>query len=699
MSGQNYFDTNIEFLKGIGPQKAALLNKELGIFTFADLLEHYPFRYEDRTVFVKISQLSDAMPSAQIKGRLRDFSVTGEGFKKRLVAHFGDGSGMVELVWFQGVAWYEKSLKRNADYIVYGKPVLFGGRYSLTHPEIEPLTPQNEKGGYFQPVYHLTEKLRKKYIDSRVIGKAVQALLEQSYRHIHETLPDSLIEKYRLASKAQALYYVHLPGSLEHVQQAQRRLKFEELFYNQLRLIKNRIVHKTEYPGPVFSSDDLVTAFYRDHLPFSLTGAQVRVLNEIFSDLRSGKQMNRLLQGDVGSGKTIVAFLCILLALGNGAQACLMAPTEILADQHYQGLKKFADLVGVRIGKLTGSTRKKEREVLHEQLLSGSLQLIVGTHALIEDTVQFGNLGLCIIDEQHRFGVAQRSKLWLKNKRIPPHVLVMTATPIPRTLAMTVWGDLDISSIDELPAGRKPIRTVHRFDSHRLAVFGFVREELQKGRQVYIVYPLIEESEKSDLKHLMDGYESVARAFPGVPLSILHGKMPSRDKDYEMERFVSGETRIMVATTVIEVGINVPNASVMIIENAERFGLSQLHQLRGRVGRGAEQSYCILMTSYKLSQDTRTRIDTMCRTNDGFEIAEVDLRLRGPGDLTGTQQSGLMDFKIADLSKDGEILRAARASAQAILETDPDLALPGHAPIRRQIESQGKESTNWGRIS
>lgn len=699
MSEQNYFDTSIEFLKGIGSQKAQLLNKELGIFTYRDLLEHYPFRYEDRTTFVRISELSDAMPMVQIKGRLRDFTVIGEGFKKRLVGHFGDGSGMLELVWFQGVTWYEKFLRRNGEYVVYGKPVLFNGKYSITHPEIDLLTAENEKAGVFQPVYHLSEKLRKRYIDSKFLGNAIKALLTLSLRNIHETLPETLIHRYRLASKSAALYYIHLPGSMDHVQQAQRRLKFEELFYNQLRLIKNRIVHKTTFPGAVFSSDELVTLFFSEHLPFNLTGAQVRVLEEIFADLKSGKQMNRLLQGDVGSGKTIVAFVSVLLALSSGAQACLMAPTEILADQHYQGLKYFADLMGVNIGKLTGSTKKKEREQLHLQLGDGSLQLLVGTHALIEDTVQFKNLGLCIIDEQHRFGVAQRSKLWAKNKTMPPHILVMTATPIPRTLAMTLWGDLEISSINELPAGRKPIKTVHRFDSHRLAVFGFMREEMEKGRQVYIVYPLIQESEKSDLKDLMDGYESVSRSFPGVPLSILHGKMHARDKDFEMGRFVKGETKIMVATTVIEVGINVPNASMMVIENAERFGLSQLHQLRGRVGRGAEQSYCILMTSYKLSQDTKIRIDTMCKTNDGFEIAEVDLKLRGPGDLVGTQQSGLMDFRIADLAKDGEILKAARASAEAILEADPELTLPENAPIRAHVDAVGKEATNWGRIS
>lgn len=695
----HFFDTKIEFLKGVGPQKAALLNQELGIFTFGDLIQHYPFRHEDRTVFHRINGLNEQLAAAQIKGRLREWSTVGEGGKKRLVAYFTDGTGILELVWFQGIAWFEKNLRANTEYIVYGKPVAFGGRWSITHPEIDLITAENESGGYWQPVYSLTEKLRKKFLDSRALSRMIRNLLEISRSHIRETLPANLVQKYRLVSKADALWNFHLPQSHQWLHQAQRRLKFEELFYNQFRLIKNKLLHKTEYPGLIFNHTDLVREFYANHLPFTLTNAQIRVLHEIHEDLKTGKQMNRLLQGDVGSGKTIVAFITMLFALSNDAQACLMAPTEILTDQHFQGLRKFADLLGVNIGKLTGSTKKKEREIIHKQLLDGSIQIIVGTHALIEDIVQFRNLGLCVIDEQHRFGVAQRAKLWAKNSRINPHMLVMTATPIPRTLAMTLYGDLDISAINELPAGRKPIKTVHRYDAHRSSVFGFLKEEIAKGRQVYMVYPLIEESEKMDLKDLMDGYESVSRSFPDVPLSILHGKMKSQDKDYEMGRFVRGETKIMVATTVIEVGVNVPNASVMVIENAERFGLSQLHQLRGRVGRGAEQSYCVLITDYKISKETKLRIETMCRTNDGFEIAEVDLQLRGPGDITGTQQSGLMDLLVSNLAQDGEILKAARISAEEILTADPDLLQPVNHPIRIHLENLRKEETNWSRIS
>lgn len=700
MSGQaNFFDTKIELLRVIGPQRALVLNTELHIFTYRDLLQHYPFRYEDRTQFHRIKELNEQLPAAQIKGRIKDYVITGEGAKKRLVVHFTDDTGLMELVWFQGISWFEKNLRREKDYVVYGKATFFGGRFSITHPEIELLTPENEKGGFLQPVYPLTEKLRKRFIDSKVIGKAVKSVLEMARNHIRETLPEELLQKYRLSGKYAALWHIHIPQSPELLRQAERRLKFEELFYNQLRLIKNKLLNKTEYPGQVFTQVNLLKDFYDNHIPYELTNAQKRVLHEIHTDLKTGKQMNRLLQGDVGSGKTIVAFITMLIAISNGAQACLMAPTEILADQHYTGLKEFADLLGIRIGKLTGSSRKKEREVIHEELLDGSMQIVVGTHALLEDIVQFQNLGLCIIDEQHRFGVAQRARLWNKNERIHPHILVMTATPIPRTLAMTLYGDLDISVIDELPAGRKPIKTVHRYDAHRSTLFGFLKEEIAKGRQVYIVYPLIEESEKMDLKDLKDGYESVSRSFPDVPLSILHGKMKPKDKEYEMARFLKNETKIMVATTVIEVGVNVPNASVMVIENAERFGLAQLHQLRGRVGRGAEQSFCILMTDFKLSADTKKRLETMCRTNNGFEIAEVDLELRGPGDLSGTQQSGLMDFLIANLALDGPILKEARLSAEAILEEDPDFALQKNSPIRFHIDQFRQEETNWGRIS
>lgn len=693
---RSFFDTKIEFLKGVGSQKAALLNQELNIFTFGDLLQHYPFRHEDRSIFHRISELNETLSAAQIRGRLREWSIVGEGNKKRMVAHFTDGSGMLELVWFQGISWMEKNLRPNAEYIVYGKPVSFGGRWSITHPEIT-LTGQEQGSGWIS-IYPLTEKLRKKFIDSKAISSMMRSLLEQARPHIRETLPENLVQKYRMVSKFDALWNFHLPQSQAWLHQSQRRLKFEELFYNQFRLLKNKLLHKTEFPGLIFDNQELVSDFYAHHIPFQLTGSQIKVLQEIHDDLRTGRQMNRLLHGDVGSGKTIVAFITMLFALDNGAQACLMAPTEILADQHYQGLKKFADLLGINIGKLTGSTKKKDRALIHEQLLNGSMQIITGTHALIEDIVQFKNLGLCIIDEQHRFGVAQRSRLWAKNERINPHIMVMTATPIPRTLAMTLYGDLDISAITELPAGRKPIKTVHRYDAHRLSVFGFLRDEIDKGRQVYMVYPLIEESEKMDLKDLMDGYESVSRSFPGIPVSILHGKMKSQDKEFEMGRFVRGETKIMVATTVIEVGVNVPNASVMVIENAERFGLSQLHQLRGRVGRGAEQSYCILMTDYKISKDTRLRIETMCRTNDGFEIAEVDLQLRGPGDITGTRQSGLMDLLISNLSQDTEILKAARISAEGILQQDPDLLQSVNLPIRTHLATIRKEETNWSRI-
>jgi ATP-dependent DNA helicase RecG len=695
----NFFDTKIEFLKGIGPQRAATLNKELKIFTFGELVQYYPFRHEDRTTFQAIRELTEEMPAAQLKGRLRGWTIIGEGHKRRLSAEFSDGTGVVELVFFQGVDWYNKQLKAGGEYVVYGKPTQFGHKFNFSHPDLQPLTPENENGDYWQPIYNLTELLRKKYMDSRFISKVMQTLLEQATPHFRETLPNELIQKFRLISKAAAVWSIHLPESPAHLHQAMRRLKFEELFYNQLRLIKNKILNKNEYPGQVFDKIELVKTFYDEHLPFELTNAQKRVIKEIRTDLLSGKQMNRLLQGDVGSGKTIVAFIVMLMAIDNGAQACIMAPTEILADQHFRGLKPFADSLGITLSLLTGSTTKKGRKIIYPGLTDGSIQIIVGTHALLEDTVQFKNLGISVIDEQHRFGVAQRAKLWNKNTTIRPHVLVMTATPIPRTLAMTLYGDLDLSTIDELPAGRKPIKTVHRYDQHRLAVFGFLRDEIKKGRQIYVVYPLIEESETLDYKNLTDGYEGITRAFPEYHVSMLHGKMFPYEKDFEMQRFVKGETNIMVATTVIEVGVNVPNASVMVIESSERFGLSQLHQLRGRVGRGAEQSYCILMSGVKLSSDTRLKLDTMCKTNNGFEIADVDLKLRGPGDLSGTQQSGILDLMVADLAKDGEILKVARIEAEAILTNDPTFAQPQNEPIRQHINSLKKEETNWSRIS
>ncbi|MFN3783050.1 MAG: ATP-dependent DNA helicase RecG [Spirosomataceae bacterium] len=695
----SFFDTKIEFLKGVGPQKASLLGEELGIFTYGDLLEHYPFRHEDRTQFHRINELNEQLPAAQIKGRLRSLEKIGEGKKQRLVGDFTDGTGTLTLTWFQAITWLEKSLKPGNEYIAYGKPTLFGGSFQITHPEMDVLTPANENKGYFQAIYSLTEKLKRKYIDSKQIGKWTRTLLDLALPHVKETLPSNLVERFRLISKKEAVFFIHHPPHFEALRQANRRLKFEELFYNQLRLISQKLLRREEYPGQIFSETELLRTFVQEHLAFELTNAQKRVMKEIRSDFVSGKQMNRLLQGDVGSGKTVVGFMAMLLAINSKTQACLMAPTEILANQHYEGIKKWGDTMGLNIVKLTGSTKKKERTVIHEGLQNGEIHIIVGTHALLEDVVQFKDLGLCVIDEQHRFGVAQRAKLWEKNKRIHPHILVMTATPIPRTLAMTLYGDLDISIIDELPKGRKPIQTVHRYDSDRLRVFEFLRSEIAKKRQVYIVYPLIEESEQMDFKNLMDGYESISRAFPTCALSIVHGKMKAAEKDYEMQRFKKGETEIMVATTVIEVGVDVPNASVMVIENAERFGLSQLHQLRGRVGRGAEQSYCILMSDVKLSKDTRKRLETMVATNNGFEIAEVDLQLRGPGDMAGTQQSGLVDLRIADLAKDSEILKYAREAAMKILEEDPDLEQTVHLPIKNHLANLKTHENNWSRIS
>ncbi|MEQ8810979.1 MAG: ATP-dependent DNA helicase RecG [Imperialibacter sp.] len=697
MSG--FFETRIEFLKGVGPQRAELLNKELSIFTYGDLLQHYPFRYEDRTTFHKIRDIRDGESFVQVMGKIRSMETVGIGGKKRLVAHFYDETGEMELVWFQGAAWISKKLRVNTPYLVYGKPSAFGSKFNIAHPEIEPLTVDNRKGGYLQPIYHTSEKLKARFIDSKVISKFQEQLLLVALPYIHETLPDFLLQKFGLVSKKEAMINAHFPKSSEWLERARKRLKFEELFYIQLRLVSLKGSRKDLYKGLVLADTSLLTTFYNDHLPFELTGAQKRVIREIYLDMRSGKQMNRLLQGDVGSGKTMVAFICMLLAIGSGSQATLMAPTEILAGQHYAGLKEYADKMGLSIAKLTGSTKKKERTRILAELLSGDIHILVGTHALLEEPVQFKSLGLAITDEQHRFGVAQRAQLWQKNEEFYPHVLVMTATPIPRTLAMTVYGDLDTSTIDEMPAGRKPIKTIHRTDAARLQVFGFIREQIQLGRQAYIVYPLIEESASLDLKDLMDGYESIARAFPDFQLSIVHGKMKPEAKDFEMQRFVEGVTQIMVATTVIEVGINVPNASMMVIENAERFGLAQLHQLRGRVGRGADQSYCILMTKDKLSQEARTRIQTMVGTNDGFEIARVDLKLRGPGDLMGTQQSGVMDLLVADLVQDGKILQAAREEAQQIIDNDPKLTLDKHRVIKSHISSLKKSVTNWSRIS
>ena len=695
----NFFDTSLEFLKGVGPLRAALLQKELKLFTFGDLVQYYPFRHEDRTQFYTINQVTYEMPHVQVKGKITDFEFVGTGFKKRLIGHFTDGTGALELVWFQGISYVTKKIQPHVEYVVFGKPNRYGKIFSIAHPEIEPLNQKNELGGFLMPVYPVTEKLKARYIDSKFIAKLQEQVLQAAQNHIRETLPASLLQKQKLIGKKEALLSIHIPQSHEQLAASRLRLKFEELFYIQLRLLKMKLVRQEKFNGIVFSDTSILTKFYKEHLPFVLTEAQKRVVREIYADMKSGRQMNRLLQGDVGSGKTIVGFICMLLVVGSGAQAALMAPTEILAQQHYKNLKKFADLMGISIGLLTGSVKKRLRKPIHEGLENGSLKILVGTHALLEEEVKFHQLGLAIIDEQHRFGVAQRSKLWQKNNDVHPHVLVMTATPIPRTLAMTLYGDLEISVIDELPKGRKPIKTIHRYDSHRLQVNGFLKTQIDAGRQLYEVYPLIEESEKLDLKHLMDGYESISRAFPDVAISILHGKMKPEAKDFEMVRFVKGETKIMVATTVIEVGVDVPNASVMVIESAERFGLSQLHQLRGRVGRGAEQSYCILMTGNKLGADSKTRIETMVKTNDGFEISETDLKLRGPGDLMGTQQSGALDLLIADLGKDGELLKTAREEAKEILEADPELEKSENKAIRLQVESMKKATVNWSRIS
>jgi ATP-dependent DNA helicase RecG len=708
-----FFDTKIEYLKGVGPQKAELFNKELNIFTFGDLIQHYPFRYEDRTHFYTISEIFKMMfqkndwdgddnkqlPYIQVKGTIRNMYTSGTKYKKRLIANFSDGTGEIELIWFQGLQWVEKKINPGVEYVLFGKPTLYGKKLNIAHPELELSSEAGENSGYLHPVYSTTEKLKGKFLDSRAISRIQRTLIEIAHKHIHETLPENLLTKYGLMGKKDAMQQIHFPDTAEHLVKAQFRLKFEELFYVQLRLLKLKYLRTEKFKGRVLDNVKLLTDFYNNHLPFELTEAQKRVIKEIYADMKSGAQMNRLLQGDVGSGKTIVAFICMLLAIGSGTQSTMMAPTEILAEQHFRGLKKFADLLNLRIALLTGSTKKSNRVAIHEQLAAGEMNILVGTHALLEDVVQFNDLGLAIVDEQHRFGVAQRAKLWSKNTETYPHVLVMTATPIPRTLAMTLYGDLDVSVIDELPKGRKPISTVHRYDSNRLKVFGFVKEQIAAGRQVYFVYPLIEESEKMDLKNLEDGYESIRRSFPEYPVGLLHGRMKSGAKDYEMGRFLKGETKIMVSTTVIEVGVDVPNATVMVIENAERFGLSQLHQLRGRVGRGSEQSYCILMTDYKLSKEAKVRINALVGSTDGFEIAEIDLKLRGPGDLMGTQQSGVLDLLIADLARDGKILQLARDSASDILSKDPKLGAPEHKNISMHLRALKKNVVNWSRIS
>ena len=694
--------TPIDYLKGVGPNRADLLRKELGIHTYQDLINLFPNRYIDRTQYYKINQLQPNNADVQVIGKIVAFKEVEQKRGKRLVATFQDETGVMELVWFRGQKWIKENLKLNTAYVIFGRTNLFGGKFNMPHPELE-LQEEHEKNlrSAMQPVYPSTEKLSNKGVTNRLMVQIIQQLFIETGGRFLETLPKPLLSELKLINKSEALFNVHFPKSQELLARAQFRLKFEELFYIQLQLIIKNLIHKSKIKGfPFEHVGSYFTDFFNNHLPFDLTNAQKRVLKEIRADLGSNAQMNRLLQGDVGSGKTIVAFMSMLMALDNDFQACLMAPTEILSVQHYNGLLKYCNELNISVKILTGSSKTSERKKIHEALENGELQLLIGTHALLEDKVKFKNLGLAIIDEQHRFGVAQRSKLWKKNTS-PPHVLVMTATPIPRTLAMSVYGDLDISVIDELPAGRKPIKTVHRYDKNRLNVFKFIRDEIKKGRQIYIVYPLIQESEALDYKDLMDGYESISRDFPmpEYQISIVHGKMKPADKDFEMQRFIKGETQIMVATTVIEVGVNVPNASVMIIESAERFGLSQLHQLRGRVGRGAEQSYCILMTSHKLSADSKTRLETMVKTSDGFEIAEVDLRLRGPGDLMGTQQSGVLNLKIADIIKDKDILQSARFYAKKLLKDDPKLSNLENKVVLDTYRALSKYKNIWNYIS
>ncbi len=695
-------DTPIEYLKGVGPQRADLLKKELGIHRFEHLLYFFPFRYIDRTRFYRISEIRSDLPFVQLKGQIVGFKEVGHARKKRLVARFTDGEGVMELIWFKGGKWIKENLAVGKDYIVFGKPNFYNGVFSIPHPEMDEVEASQKKiNAALQPVYHSSEKLNNRNLNSRGISKLMQQLLPQIKDQLVENLPEEIIQRFKLMHRREAFYTIHFPQNAEALEQARRRLKFEELFFIQLGLVRDKEMRKYKVKG--YKLEELGTyfnKFYEEVLPFELTEAQKRVMKEIRLDTMTGAQMNRLVQGDVGAGKTIVALMSILFAIDNGYQACLMAPTEILASQHFQSIKELVAPLGLEVGFLTGSVKGKARTQVLQGLEEGSIRLVIGTHALIEEKVRFEKLGMCVIDEQHRFGVAQRSKLW-KKSAMPPHVLVMTATPIPRTLAMTLYGDLDLSVIDELPPGRKPVKTVHRYDSNRLAVQAFMKEEIAKGRQVYVVYPLIEESEALDYKDLMDGYESISRDFPKpkYQVSVVHGRMSAADKDFEMQRFVKGETQIMVATTVIEVGVDVPNASVMVIESAERFGLSQLHQLRGRVGRGADQSYCILMSSYKLSQEGKERLATMVRTNDGFEIADVDLKLRGPGDMMGTRQSGMLDLKIADLAKDSRILQVARETAKEVIARDPSLNLAEHVRIRNFFIKSRMEASKWSRIS
>ena len=692
----------ITYLKGVSVQRATLIYTELGIKTCNDLLYFFPFRYIDKTTFYTVKELQPNTSEVQIVGKITKVKSVAQKRGSRLVATFEDATGTMELVWFKGQKWIKEALKINEPYVVFGKLNHYNGRFSIPHPEMEEVSAYKKKlQSKMQPVYPSTEKLTNSGVSNKMIRTYVQQVLQQFYENIQESLSPEIIENFHLISKRDALLNAHFPKNQEYLSKAQNRLKFEELFFIQLGLLTKKLINKTKIKGVVFKNVGAhFTTFYDNYLPFDLTNAQKRVLKEIRKDVASGAQMNRLLQGDVGSGKTIVALLSMLLAIDNGFQATIMAPTEILAMQHYLAISELLTSMDLRVDLLTGSVKVKKRREIHQNLEDGTLNILIGTHALLEDKVKFKNLGIAIIDEQHRFGVAQRSKLWKKNTIIP-HILVMTATPIPRTLAMSVYGDLDISVIDELPPGRKEVKTVHRFDRNRLSVFKFMKDEIDKGRQIYVVYPLIQESEAMDYKDLMDGYESISREFPSpnYQISIVHGQMKPADKAYEMERFVKGETQIMVATTVIEVGVNVPNASVMIIESSERFGLSQLHQLRGRVGRGADQSYCILLSSYKLSEEGKTRLKTMVETTDGFKIAEVDLKLRGPGNLMGTQQSGVLNLKIADVVKDSQILVAARNTAISLLQEDSNLSKPENANINRAYSILSKNSKIWSNIS
>ena len=694
---------DIKFLTGVGPRKAQLLNQELKVFTVGDLIYYFPFKYVDRTKFYTIKEINSSLPNIQVKGRITGMEMVGTGRNQRLVAYMTDGTGLLELIWFQGIKFVKQTLKTTVEYIVFGKPAEFNGQFSIVHPELdEKPAESSKKEGYIQAFYNTSEKLKTNFLHSKAILKLQYTALQLVNGKIFESMPAWLVQKLGLISLESALINIHFPESPQILRKAEYRLKFEELFYIQLKLLHLKEDRHKKFKGHIFTIvGDYFNDFFYKHLPFELTGAQKRVVKEIRKDMGSGRQMNRLLQGDVGSGKTMVALMNMLIAIDNGFQCCMMAPTEILASQHYVSLQKFLGDMPVNFRLLTGSTKKKERAVIHEELLNGKLHILIGTHALLEDIVQFKSLGLVIIDEQHRFGVSQRARLWRKNF-IPPHILVMTATPIPRTLAMTVYGDLDVSVIDELPPGRKPIQTVHYFENKRAQLYEFIRKEIANGRQIYIVYPLISESEKLDFKYLEEGYEHICKLFPAPDFAIgmVHGKMKPADKEQEMVRFKKGETQILVATTVIEVGVDVPNASVMIIESSERFGLSQLHQLRGRVGRGAEQSFCILLSGFKLGADSRKRIETMVATNDGFEIAEADMRLRGPGDIEGTQQSGIaFDLKISNLAKDGQILQYARDIAQTIIEEDPMLVQPQHDILKRQLIALKKNHLNWGSIS